>query len=352
MNQRPGVSCDSAVWRPHTKALLVFLLAAFGSAAYPSLAEAITFADDFNRPDSPIVGNGWSDTDGNIGSNLAIKNNELTYPDPSNGGAGIFRPFPFTASITTTARVKEMSGFGTLLGRYVTSFLVRNNGTLNQGYGLLVVRSDQNTDNSQVILVEDNTQLDRIPSTFQYGPEIRVSVTFNLDGNVTGIVSEPAPSTNTFSFSFGPRTIQSIGDNFSIVNDGSSGSVDPRIDDVGISADNNFNGFFPPVDNLPVLNEVNAGRAIPVKFSLGGNQGLDIFAAGYPKSQETACDPTTLVDGIEQTVTAGSSSLSYDPITDQYNYVWKTEKAWVNTCRQLVVKLNDNSVHRANFKFK
>ena len=55
MNQRPEVSCDLAVWRPHTKTLLVFLLAAFGSAAYPSLAQAITFADDFNRADSPIV---------------------------------------------------------------------------------------------------------------------------------------------------------------------------------------------------------------------------------------------------------------------------------------------------------
>jgi hypothetical protein len=39
------------------------------------------------------------------------------------------------------------------------------------------------------------------------------------------------------------------------------------------------------VDNLPVLNKANAGQAIPVMFSLGGNKGLDIFAAGYPKSQ-------------------------------------------------------------------
>lgn len=113
-----------------------------------------------------------------------------------------------------------------------------------------------------------------------------------------------------------------------------------------------FIGFFPPVDNLPVFNEVQAGRAIPVKFSLGGDKGLDIFAMGYPKSQEIPCDSTVSINGIEQTVTVGSSSLSYDLGTDQYNYVWKTEKAWAKTCRQLVVKLNDNSVQRANFKFK
>jgi murein DD-endopeptidase MepM/ murein hydrolase activator NlpD len=117
----------------------------------------------------------------------------------------------------------------------VTRFLVRNNGTFNQGYGVLVVRSDQNFDNSQVILVEDNAQLASIPSTFQYGPEIHISVTFNLDGSITGTVSEPAPSTNTFRFSFGPHAIQSTGDNFSIAVECSSGPVDQRIDDVVIT---------------------------------------------------------------------------------------------------------------------
>lgn len=97
---------------------------------------------------------------------------------------------------------------------------------------------------------------------------------------------------------------------------------------------------------------VKAGSAVPVKFSLSGDQGLNIFEAGYPKSQQIACDSTATVDGIEQTVTAGSSSLSYDATTDTYTYVWKTEKAWAGTCRQLVVKLNDGTFHRANFKFK
>ncbi|HWN09107.1 MAG TPA: PxKF domain-containing protein [Pyrinomonadaceae bacterium] len=114
----------------------------------------------------------------------------------------------------------------------------------------------------------------------------------------------------------------------------------------------NFAGFFPPIANLPAVNIVNAGRAIPVKFSLGGNKGLGIFAAGSPASGPYPCnssDPATL---LEETVTAGGSSLSYDPTTDQYIYVWKTEKGWAGTCRQLVVQLNDGSIHRANFQFK
>jgi len=111
----------------------------------------------------------------------------------------------------------------------------------------------------------------------------------------------------------------------------------------------NFSGFFPPVDNLPTLNAVKAGSAVPVKFSLSGSQGLDIFATAHPKSQMIACSSTAPVDGIEETVTAGSSSLSYDATLDQYIYVWKTLKSWTGTCRQLVVKLNDGTYHRANF---
>jgi len=113
-----------------------------------------------------------------------------------------------------------------------------------------------------------------------------------------------------------------------------------------------FAGFFAPVANLPVLNVVQAGRAIPVKFSLSGNKGLGIFAAGSPSSGPIPCnssDPATI---LEETITAGGSSLSYDPTTDRYIYVWKTEPGWAGTCRQLVVELNDGSIYRANFKFK
>jgi hypothetical protein len=113
-----------------------------------------------------------------------------------------------------------------------------------------------------------------------------------------------------------------------------------------------WNGFFRPVENLPILNTVTAGQAIPVKFSLAGNQGLNIFATGYPISTKIACDTGAPLDEIEETVTAGGSSLSYDPGSGQYIYVWKTDKLWANTCRELTVKLNDNTEHKATFKFR
>ena len=110
-------------------------------------------------------------------------------------------------------------------------------------------------------------------------------------------------------------------------------------------------GFFQPVDNLPTVNSVKAGSAIPIKFSLSGNQGLNIFKSGSPASASYTCSGTAPTDAIEQTVTAGGSSLSYDASTDQYVYVWKTDKGWAGSCRTLVVKLADNTTRTANFQF-
>jgi hypothetical protein len=49
-------------------------------------------------------------------------------------------------------------------------------------------------------------------------------------------------------------------------------------------------------------------------FSIVGDYGLNIFANGYPTSLKIVCNTTAPVDAIEETVTAGSSSLSYDSL--------------------------------------
>ena len=73
---------------------------------------------------------------------------------------------------------------------------------------------------------------------------------------------------------------------------------------------------------------------------------------GYPRSIKISCTTNEAEDTIETTVTAGGSSLNYDTLADQYIYVWKTDKSWTGTCRQLQVQLNDGTLHTANFKFK
>lgn len=112
-----------------------------------------------------------------------------------------------------------------------------------------------------------------------------------------------------------------------------------------------FDGFFAPIANLPTVNRVKAGQAVPVKFSLGGDHGLDIFAPGYPASQPIPCDAGAPTDAIEETATAGGSSLTYDPTTGRYTYVWKTERGWSGSCRRLIVELVDGSRREAHFAF-
>ncbi|MBO0797257.1 MAG: FG-GAP repeat protein [Blastocatellia bacterium] len=121
---------------------------------------------------------------------------------------------------------------------------------------------------------------------------------------------------------------------------------------LNVTVNYNFSSFFQPVDNPPTVNQVNAGRAIPIIFSLSGDKSLNIFAAGFPVSEQIACTDGAPSSKIEQTTTAGGSSLSYDAVSDTYTYVWKTEESWAGTCRQLIVRLNDGSERVASFKFK
>jgi hypothetical protein len=111
-----------------------------------------------------------------------------------------------------------------------------------------------------------------------------------------------------------------------------------------------FSGFFSPADN-DQINLAKAGSSIPVKFSLAGDQGLDVLADGYPKLEFTQCGPEDDVDPIEETSTA-NNGLTYDASTDTYTYVWKTSKSWSGKCGTLTLKLDDNSVHTADFQFK
>ena len=111
-----------------------------------------------------------------------------------------------------------------------------------------------------------------------------------------------------------------------------------------------FNGFSQPVDNPPVVNSVNAGRAIPIKFSLGGDRGLGILD-GAPTSTRVSCSGSAPVDPVEQTTTS-NSGLSYDPVNRTYNYVWKTGATWAGQCRKLTVRLVDGTTHTALFSFR
>lgn len=112
-----------------------------------------------------------------------------------------------------------------------------------------------------------------------------------------------------------------------------------------------WQGFFAPVDPMPVVNTVKAGQAIPMKFSLGGDRGLAIFAEDSPVSVRHGCNTIGGTDAIESTVNPGGAQLTYHQDTQRYQYVWKTQKKWAGQCRTFRMVLRDGSVHEAEFKF-
>ena len=112
-----------------------------------------------------------------------------------------------------------------------------------------------------------------------------------------------------------------------------------------------FSGFFAPVANPPTVNMVHAGQAIPIQFSLGGNFGFDILAAGSPSVQQVSCATGTPVNTSTETDTSGNSGLQYNTTTGTYTYVWKTDKASAGTCQVFTLSLNDGTSYTANFEY-
>ncbi|HEX9823544.1 MAG TPA: CocE/NonD family hydrolase [Actinomycetota bacterium] len=111
-----------------------------------------------------------------------------------------------------------------------------------------------------------------------------------------------------------------------------------------------FEGFFDPVKNPPAVNQRNPGSAVPLKFSLEGDRGLDVLAEASPASRAIECETGEPLGGYEPSSPAGESGLHYDPVEDQYVYAWKTDVMWAG-CRELLLTLADGSEHAALFRF-
>ena len=111
-----------------------------------------------------------------------------------------------------------------------------------------------------------------------------------------------------------------------------------------------FGGFGPPVDAMPDLNRVKAGQAVPMKFMLNDDYGIDIIAPGYPMSREIDCGDLSVIGDAEFAPSDDDVGLTYED--GQYKWVWKTSKAYGSSCRQFVIQLTDGGMHYANFRFK
>jgi hypothetical protein len=112
-----------------------------------------------------------------------------------------------------------------------------------------------------------------------------------------------------------------------------------------------FHGFYAPVANLPAVNGVEAGSTVPLKFSLGGDHGLGIFAEHSPASASRPCNGGP-AGPLQPTALPGAATLTYDATSGRYQYNWKTSDAWAGQCRTLVLRFVDGTEATAEFRFK
>lgn len=166
------------------------------------------------------------------------------------------------------------------------------------------------------------------------------SLTWSATDGESGLATPSGGQVSVDTTSVGPRTLQaSATDNV--------GHTATATCVVNVIYD--FKGFNQPLQNPPPFNKATAGGIVAVSFSLGGNQGLAIFASGYPASAEMQCGSATQL-------TIGLPTVGASPVLvyggGRYTYQWKTPKTWAGTCRQLIVLLADGTYHRANFSFK
>jgi hypothetical protein len=113
-----------------------------------------------------------------------------------------------------------------------------------------------------------------------------------------------------------------------------------------------FDGFLRPLENPPGVNRWKAGHKVPVRFSLGSFRGSVPVAPGYPKMAPVVCGSGAEPAGSERA--RGSWKKAHARRGKRrwiYTFVWRTEKKWAGDCRQLVLKLDDGTVHRVELQF-
>jgi probable HAF family extracellular repeat protein len=111
-----------------------------------------------------------------------------------------------------------------------------------------------------------------------------------------------------------------------------------------------FVGFLAPIAAPPAFNAAKAGQPVTVRFSLGGDRGLNIFQAGSPSRVEVSCT-TGAPLRAPVTVRASSLSLRYERGSQRYSLRMDSESGWAQRCVRLTLALVDGSTHSALFHF-
>lgn len=114
-----------------------------------------------------------------------------------------------------------------------------------------------------------------------------------------------------------------------------------------------FEGFRAPVDAAPEVNELNAGRTLPVAFSLGEPPETigEVLVDGATTSTPADCDTWSPLGDGEAVRSPGTSGLQ-DHGDGVYQLNWDTSRAWRGTCRTFELALGDGTIQRFLVAFR
>ena len=106
--------------------------------------------------------------------------------------------------------------------------------------------------------------------------------------------------------------------------------------------------FRAPVDNEPTVNTVKSGSTVPIKFSLGGDHGLNVLA-GTPVAVKYDCESAAC--GHRRGERPTPEQRPHLHAGGLYQYNWKSPKA-SRGCYRFELALDDGTTHIALFKLR
>jgi Tol biopolymer transport system component len=137
--------------------------------------------------------------------------------------------------------------------------------------------------------------------------------------------------------SVGPRT-------FTVTAQDANGKTTTR--DVPYVVVYSFQNYEAPVDADGFISGARAGDGVALKFSLSGDQGLNIVS-------KTLWQPASCADWTTTgSATSADAKLSYSASTDRYRDVVATSSAWKGTCRILRLTFADSISRDVRVRFK
>ncbi len=105
-----------------------------------------------------------------------------------------------------------------------------------------------------------------------------------------------------------------------------------------------FGGFQRPIDGPPEINRENAGRTIPVKFTLEGAPDPLVI-----DSQRVHCETLEPTGEEPDPISTRDLHKHHD---GSFHLNWRTKRSWEDTCRRLTIRIPAPSDAIAYFKFR